>query len=66
VVANADELDAGVIFGTGFAPFKGGPMQVIEQTGATVLLARLSALHEKFGARFQPDTGWETLTGEKP
>ena len=66
VVANADELDAGVIFGTGFAPFKGGPMQVIEHVGAAALLARLNKLHEQFGARFQPDSGWETLTGEKP
>ncbi|MGE8250913.1 MAG: 3-hydroxyacyl-CoA dehydrogenase family protein, partial [Stenotrophomonas bentonitica] len=27
VVADADLLDAGVIFGTGFAPFRGGPIQ---------------------------------------
>ncbi|MDP2266671.1 MAG: 3-hydroxyacyl-CoA dehydrogenase NAD-binding domain-containing protein [Thiobacillus sp.] len=66
VVANTDELDAGVIFGTGFAPFKGGPMQVIEHTGATTLHARLVQLHEKLGTRFQPDSGWKTLTGEKP
>ena len=26
VVANADHIDAGVIFGTGFAPFRGGPL----------------------------------------
>jgi 3-hydroxyacyl-CoA dehydrogenase/enoyl-CoA hydratase/3-hydroxybutyryl-CoA epimerase len=26
VVANADHVDAGVIFGTGFAPFRGGPL----------------------------------------
>ena len=66
VVANASELDAGVIFGTGFAPFKGGPMQVIEHDGAAALHARLVKLHEKLGARFQPDSGWKTLTGEKP
>ncbi len=29
LVADADLLDAGVIFGTGFAPFRGGPMNVI-------------------------------------
>ena len=27
VVADADLLDAGMIFATGFAPFRGGPMQ---------------------------------------
>jgi 3-hydroxyacyl-CoA dehydrogenase/enoyl-CoA hydratase/3-hydroxybutyryl-CoA epimerase len=26
IVANADHVDAGVIFGTGFAPFRGGPL----------------------------------------
>ncbi|MGH6831982.1 MAG: 3-hydroxyacyl-CoA dehydrogenase family protein, partial [Methyloceanibacter sp.] len=26
VVATADHVDAGVIFGTGFAPFRGGPL----------------------------------------
>jgi 3-hydroxyacyl-CoA dehydrogenase/enoyl-CoA hydratase/3-hydroxybutyryl-CoA epimerase len=26
VVADADHVDAGVIFGTGFAPFRGGPL----------------------------------------
>jgi 3-hydroxyacyl-CoA dehydrogenase/enoyl-CoA hydratase/3-hydroxybutyryl-CoA epimerase len=26
VVANADHVDAGVVFGTGFAPFRGGPL----------------------------------------
>lgn len=61
VVANADELDAGVIFGTGFAPFTGGPMRYIEHTGAADVHTRLSALHRKFGERFQPDPGWDAL-----
>lgn len=30
VVENADLLDAGMIFGTGFAPFRGGPVHYIE------------------------------------
>ncbi len=30
VVRNADLLDAGMIFGTGFAPFRGGPMHYLE------------------------------------
>lgn len=31
VVADADLLDAGMIFGTGFAPFRGGPMHYAEK-----------------------------------
>jgi len=35
VVADADHVDAGVIFGTGFAPFRGGPLHYAKtkQTG---------------------------------
>jgi len=31
VVASADHVDAGVIFGTGFAPFRGGPLHYLEE-----------------------------------
>ncbi|MFK8083754.1 MAG: 3-hydroxyacyl-CoA dehydrogenase NAD-binding domain-containing protein [Granulosicoccus sp.] len=32
IVADDDLLDAGIIFGTGFAPFRGGPMQYLKQS----------------------------------
>ena len=59
VVSDADLLDAGVIFGTGFAPFRGGPIQHIRATGADALLARLQALQAKYGERFAPRPGWD-------
>ncbi|MGH8552271.1 MAG: 3-hydroxyacyl-CoA dehydrogenase family protein, partial [Methylococcales bacterium] len=31
VVESADLLDAGIIFGTGFAPFRGGPLHYLEE-----------------------------------
>lgn len=34
VVANNDLLDAGLIFGTGFAPFRGGPMHYLSSTNS--------------------------------
>ncbi len=34
VVKSTDLLDAGMIFGTGFAPFRGGPMQYLESSAA--------------------------------
>ncbi|HEY1138796.1 MAG TPA: 3-hydroxyacyl-CoA dehydrogenase NAD-binding domain-containing protein [Lysobacter sp.] len=58
VVADADLLDAGVIFGTGFAPFRGGPIQHIRATGAGVLVEKLKALQAKYGDRFAPREGW--------
>ncbi|MEE8496673.1 MAG: 3-hydroxyacyl-CoA dehydrogenase family protein, partial [Xanthomonadales bacterium] len=33
IVADSDVLDAGMIFGTGFAPFRGGPMFYLAQKG---------------------------------
>jgi len=61
VVNSGDRLDAGVIFGTGFAPFRGGPLQHIKASGAALLLARLQALEQAHGHRFTPDPGWQEL-----
>ncbi len=58
VVADADLLDAGVIFGTGFAPFRGGPVQYIRSAGAGVLREKLESLAKTHGARFAPKPGW--------
>jgi len=33
IVADADLVDAGAIFGTGFAPFRGGPLHYAQQKG---------------------------------
>jgi 3-hydroxyacyl-CoA dehydrogenase/enoyl-CoA hydratase/3-hydroxybutyryl-CoA epimerase len=33
IVADADLADAGLIFGTGFAPFRGGPLHYIKARG---------------------------------
>lgn len=60
VVEDADLLDAGVIFGTGFAPFRGGPIQYIRETGVDAVLERLQALQAKYGERFAPRQGWDS------
>lgn len=61
VVTNGDHLDAGMIFGTGFAPFRGGPLNYIKHTGTERMHLQLKALQEKFGERFEPDPGWQNL-----
>ncbi|MCX7556723.1 3-hydroxyacyl-CoA dehydrogenase NAD-binding domain-containing protein [Xanthomonadaceae bacterium JHOS43] len=63
VVADADLLDAGVIFGTGFAPFHGGPIQYIRSEGADKLKKRLEQLATRHGERFTPRPGWDALSG---
>ncbi len=62
VVDDADLLDAGVIFGTGFAPFRGGPIQYIRDTGAETLHTQLEQLAERYGDRFKPRQGWDAAT----
>jgi len=59
VVEDADWLDAGMIFGAGFAPFRGGPIQYVRQSGRERVLARLSALQSRHGERFAPRPGWD-------
>ena len=61
VVEDADLLDAGVIFGTGFAPFRGGPLQYARQRGIAAVVARLRELQARHGTRFTPDPGWDRL-----
>lgn len=59
VVDSEEHLDAGVIFATGFAPFRGGPIQYIRDTGGAKLKSRLEQLTLKYGPRFTPKPGWE-------
>jgi 3-hydroxyacyl-CoA dehydrogenase/enoyl-CoA hydratase/3-hydroxybutyryl-CoA epimerase len=59
VVADSDLLDAGVIFGAGFAPFTGGPIRYAQQRGVADVVATLRGLAERFGTRFTPHEGWQ-------
>ncbi|MGW8309792.1 MAG: 3-hydroxyacyl-CoA dehydrogenase NAD-binding domain-containing protein [Thiogranum sp.] len=65
VVTDPELLDGGMVYGTGFAPFRGGPLHYIETVGADIIFRRLQGLEERFGARFVPDPGWELLAGFK-
>jgi len=59
-VEDADLLDAGMIFGTGFAPFRGGPLHFAHHTGALAVRRRLEQLTREHGQIFQPDEGWQS------
>ena len=61
IVADADLLDAGVIFGTGFAPFRGGPLNYARERGTTAVVIRLNELAKVYGERFEPHNGWSDL-----
>ncbi|CAN5436028.1 3-hydroxyacyl-CoA dehydrogenase NAD-binding domain-containing protein [soil metagenome] len=61
VIADSDLADAGLVFGAGFAPFRGGPIQYIRTTGIELLHNRLIALQQQYGDRFKPDQAWEGI-----
>jgi 3-hydroxyacyl-CoA dehydrogenase/enoyl-CoA hydratase/3-hydroxybutyryl-CoA epimerase len=64
IVADADLLDAGMVFGTGFAPFTGGPIHYARQRGVEQIVNRLTELQQRFGSRFAPHRGWSRLVAK--
>jgi 3-hydroxyacyl-CoA dehydrogenase/enoyl-CoA hydratase/3-hydroxybutyryl-CoA epimerase len=64
VVADQDLVDAGVIFGSGFAPFRGGPLCYARERGIGEILERLAQLESRYGLRFHPDQGWAAFRRE--
>ena len=60
VVEDADLVDAGVVFGTGFAPFRGGPLNYARTRGVDAVKATLGELEQRHGPRFRPDALWST------
>ena len=61
VVSDADLLDAGVIFGTGFAPFRGGPINYARERGIDDVVNHLKQLRDAHGSRFAPHAGWTDM-----
>ena len=61
VAADADLIDAGVIFGAGFAPFTGGPLRYARARGVDDIIARLTDFARRFGTRFTPHEGWQKV-----
>ena len=62
VVEEADLIDAAVLFGTGFAPFRGGPLAYARTRGVSEVVARLGDLAARHGPRFTADAGWPLLS----
>ena len=54
VVADPEALDAAMVLGTGFAPFRGGVVQYAEARGVKEIVERLEQLAETHGPRFKP------------
>lgn len=54
IVANPGDVDVGMIFGTGFPPFRGGLLKYADRVGAKQIVETLERLAKQHGARFEP------------
>jgi 3-hydroxyacyl-CoA dehydrogenase/enoyl-CoA hydratase/3-hydroxybutyryl-CoA epimerase len=54
VVEKPDDVDLGMIMGTGFPPFRGGLLRYADSRGLSEIVARLEELSTKYGMRFKP------------
>jgi len=61
IVENPDEVDGAMIFGTGYAPFRGGPLNYARTRGTENVVSTLRTLAARFGDRFTPDAGWSSF-----
>jgi 3-hydroxyacyl-CoA dehydrogenase/enoyl-CoA hydratase/3-hydroxybutyryl-CoA epimerase len=61
IVDDKDLLDAGVIFATGFAPFRGGPLNYSLQEGVDNLTETMVQYETAYGERFSPVKGWKLI-----
>lgn len=62
VVADGDLLDAGMIFGTGFAPFRGGPIHYAKDQGIHELYEQFVKQQTARGEKIETSQAWETTT----
>ncbi|MCK9502783.1 MAG: 3-hydroxyacyl-CoA dehydrogenase NAD-binding domain-containing protein [Porticoccaceae bacterium] len=61
IVSDENVLDGAVIFGTGFAPFRGGPIHYAKTRGIADIVAALKILENRYGERFSADDGWQSI-----
>ena len=53
IVEEADMIDLALVYGTGFAPFTGGPLRLAADLGFHTVVSTLDALQDRHGERFQ-------------
>ncbi|MDQ6860952.1 MAG: 3-hydroxyacyl-CoA dehydrogenase NAD-binding domain-containing protein, partial [Verrucomicrobiota bacterium] len=54
VVSTAEDADFGMMMGTGFAPFRGGPLRFADHYGLKKLVEEMDALTKSAGEKFAP------------
>ncbi len=54
IIGNPTVGDIGLVFGTGFAPFRGGPFRYMDQFGADKYVDMMNGFADKYGPQFEP------------
>src|SRR5262249_43483675 len=65
LVAQAADVDFGMIMGTGFAPFTGGPLRFADYLGVEKVVQEMQRLAMEGDARFAPGALLEAMAAEK-
>ncbi|MBS1611490.1 MAG: 3-hydroxyacyl-CoA dehydrogenase, partial [Bacteroidetes bacterium] len=64
VLRSVADANIGAIFGWGFAPFKGGTLQYVNDYGVKEFVARAKQLNNQYGERFAVPTLLEQMASE--
>ncbi len=54
LVAHPDLIDRAMVFGSGWAPHRGGPLRYVDDRGAADVVQALSGFAQRLGPRFEP------------
>jgi len=54
ICSSPEDVDLGMVFGTGFAPFRGGLLNYADNRGISKVVEALNTLSGKYGDRFKP------------
>eukprot|EP00536_Pseudo-nitzschia_multiseries_P007701 jgi/Psemu1/240487/estExt_Genewise1.C_1830085 len=54
IIENPVVGDIGLVFGTGFAPFRGGPFRYLDQIGVSSYVDMMNSFADKYGPQFEP------------
>jgi len=65
LVRHVSDIDIGMIFGTGFAPFRGGLLRYADTVGAESIVSDLDIFVRKYGERFKPSQILQDLSVRK-
>jgi 3-hydroxyacyl-CoA dehydrogenase/enoyl-CoA hydratase/3-hydroxybutyryl-CoA epimerase len=65
IARDASDIDIGMIFGTGFAPFRGGVLRYADSLGAEKICSDLEVFTRTYGNRFKPCDLLQKMSIEK-